>query len=436
MRFDQNRLRNDLQDLADLPTAPVDPTPEIHRRVRGVRRRRTAGVAVLAASAVAAVALVAGPTLGAIRSTGSEPGYAGSPRATNTTRGTPSSGPTAIPTTPPPSFRLPEPWSDRKFTKEPERNIYRPIGYYVDEGRVQGRDWGVLAFSDDGTSPGCLAVEPQEAFDPYFCYNYWPAGRRANWSTANAHAGPKPNPDLLPATLVMGAVSVEARTVDIKVAGKLYHADAVGTPASNRLRFFAIVVPVVDASPGEVTPRMANGDVAPPPVGLPANTDPCAGGNPGDCTEAQGGPDMPKSSETKASGPGYEEYVPGEQGTGYLVNDGDGASAVSYRKNGDGAACLAAEPNETYVNTVLCYGDHGEPSGDGVLWKEIPGSNGTKVVMGMLIHNGLNHIELLNANGKRLGTVSAVQTPTTSQALFFMTVLSKDADVSQVKAVR
>jgi hypothetical protein len=420
MEFDQHRLRDDLHDLADLPSTPVDPTPEIHRRVRRVRRRRTAGVALLAASAVVAVALGAGPTLGAIRDNGTEPGYAGSTQATN-----------AFPTPDPSSFPLPEPWSDRKFTKEPERNIYGPPAYYINQGEVQGRNWAALAFEHDGLGPWCMAVEPQEVFDPFVCFNDWPAGRRADWATSNAHAGPKPNLDLIPATLVMGAVSADARTVDIKVAGKTYHADAVGTPVSDRLRFFAVVVPVVDARPGAVIPRDANGDVADPPVGLPESPGPCE-----NCAEATPAAGQPKWSDAEASGPGYEEYVPDKQGIGYLVDEGDGASAVSYHKNADGAACLAAEPNATYGNTVLCYGDNGQPKGNRVLWKEIPGTNNTKVVMGMLIRNGLNHVELLDADGTRVGKVPAVETPTTGQALFFMTVVPKGTNVSQVKAIR
>lgn len=434
MDHDRQRLQNELLGLAELPTAPADPTPEIRRRVRRIRRRRSAGVAGLAACAVTAVAVLAGPTLGAMRGD-TEPGFAGTPKTTNTPPGTPSASPPSTVTppgthTPEPSFPLPEPWSDRVFTKEPDRNAYRPKAYHVNQGTVDGRSWAVWAFNDDGRSAGCLVVEPQDAFDPYACYDQWPAGRRVNWSTSVAHEGPKPNLNLLPATLVMGAVSVDARSVDIKVAGRTYHADAVGTPASNRLRFFAIVVPVTDAKPGEVTPRDANGDVADPPIGLPADN-PCE-----NCLEAEPGPDQPKWSDTQASGPGYEEYVAGQQGTGYIVNEGDGAGAVSFRKDGDGAACLAAEPNETYADTVLCYGDGGQPRGDGVLWKAIPGTNDTTLVMGTLTRNGLYRIELRDADGDSLGTASAVQTPTSDNALFFMTVLPKDANVASVKAVR
>lgn len=430
MDFDRQRLQDDLLGLADLPSAPADPAPEVRRRVRRIRRRRAAGVALLAASAVVAVTTLTGPTLGALRGDGAEPGFVGTPSVTPTSRGTPLPTSTPSPGDPPPTnttaiatptFPLPEPWSDRKHHDVPEH--YRPA-YVISEGTIAGRKWFAVSHrapgQDGGTS--CVSTAPHgTVFEPFYCFAYWPEGKRANWYTSRATIGAKTDPNQPEATLVLGATSTDARTVQVLLSnGRTYTTDAVGTPTSHRLRYFAVVVPVKDAKVDDVRPLDANGELAdpPPPVA-----------------------EMPKWSDTKATGPGYEEYVPGRRGRAYIVGEGDGAIVVSHPKDGhdtteSAQVCLAGEPNQNYADAQLCEGDtRGLPTEDEPLWRAFPGQDGTTLVMGIMVFNQKTKAELLDEDGNVIGAVSAVATPHRSW-MYFMTVLSAQApEVATVRQV-
>lgn len=160
----------------------------------------------------------------------------------------------------PPDFTLPEPWSDREFTEQPLANAFRPVGYYVAEGELDGRPWGVI--SDRGVGTPCLTVEPQGVFDAAVCFEEPAEGAMTDWHTQTAVRGSKPDLTELDSTLVVGVAPIGARSVEIETAdGQTYPADAVGTPSSESVRFFATVVPQRDAEIVEVRSLDADGKV-------------------------------------------------------------------------------------------------------------------------------------------------------------------------------
>jgi hypothetical protein len=263
--------------LTEARPEPPDPAAQVWRRIKQRQRRRRGTAAILLTTAAVAVAATAGPALGALRDRGSEPGVSGFTAPTTTATPTPS--PTAVPTpsTAAPTSGdhkeiLPQPWSDKAFTKLPEANAYRPKAYYVAKGQLSTESWAALAFSG-----ACMVVEEGAANSfgrPYVCFTDWPAGQRANFTVVQGHAKEK-NAAKIDVTLVMGAVSVDARKVRIIAGGKTYMTDAVGTPTSDKLRFFALMIPYRDVVVSSVTPLDTAGRPAPAPVSPPTST-PCA----------------------------------------------------------------------------------------------------------------------------------------------------------------
>jgi hypothetical protein len=269
-------LSTKLAVLTDARPEPADPAAPIRLRIKRRQRRRRGTAAVLVTAAATAAVLAAGPVLGAVRSGGVEPGVAGfAPPPPSTTPSTTPSGPTTPTPTGDHSTIMPLPWSDEAFTKMPDANAYQPKAYYIAEGEISTESWAVLAFSQYG----CMVTDegPANSFGrPYVCFNKWRPGQRSNYHVVQAHAAEK-NATKLDATLVIGAVSAEARMVHVKVGGKTYVTDAVGTPASDRLRFFALVIPKKDVKITSVTPRDGAGwSVDAPtnvPTGMPCGTD-------------------------------------------------------------------------------------------------------------------------------------------------------------------
>ena len=97
------------------------------------------------------------------------------------------------------------------------------------------------------------------------------------------------NTPKIDAVLVIGAVSVDARKVQVRTtAGQVYTADAVATPVSERLRSFAVVIPKKDAKVTSIKPLNSNGLLADAPTGLPATGGPCVV-HPANCATAQPG---------------------------------------------------------------------------------------------------------------------------------------------------
>ncbi|MEI8406287.1 MULTISPECIES: hypothetical protein [unclassified Kribbella] len=259
-------LSTKLAVLTDDRPEPADPAAPIRLRIKRRQRRRRGAAVVVATAAATAAVLAAGPVLNNIRSAGNEPGVAGfNPSIPMLT---------AAPTV------LPPPWSDEVFTKLPVANSYKPKAYYVAKGTIPTESWAMLAFSEYG----CMVSYevPANSFGrPWVCFNEWKPGQRVDHRVIQGHLKEKDAPKI-DQTLVFGAVSADARKVAIKAGGKSYTADAVGTPATDRLRFFALVIPRRDLQVTEVTPLDADNKLADAPTGVPTAI-PC---NPPDCAIA------------------------------------------------------------------------------------------------------------------------------------------------------
>ncbi|MET9272354.1 hypothetical protein [Kribbella sp. NPDC003557] len=249
MTDDPNRRPEDLGAKLALLTAehpePTDPASPVRLRIKRRQVRRRTAAAAISAAAVAAVVVVASATLGSFRS--AEPGV-----ATTT-----SPVPTRAMQTQHLDFRytpLPTPWSEEPaFTTQPDSLKYAPA-FYVARGSVPNESWAVASYARSG----CLVVTdegPAKSFGGAdVCFD--PNGQQR----AQYRAIPAVIPNLsspLRLTLVMGAVPADARKVRITAGGKTYDTDAVGTPNSNRLRFFALVVDAAASEVTEVTPLTA-----------------------------------------------------------------------------------------------------------------------------------------------------------------------------------
>lgn len=279
--LDHDELRSSLLELTEPRQAPPDPAALVRHRVSRVRRRRHGAISIVAAATATAAVLAAGQITGLLRSGTDQPAVSGSP-ATATPAATPSPTPTY--NDPASNAKLPPPWKDREYTKFPERNLYGPQGIYLAQGELGGHDWHAVTYTDNKLSEGCIAAEADDRdtateLGLTACFDRWPAGRRADWATSQAYVGRKPNLTPLDATFVAGAVSAEARSVLIKTAnGREYRVDAVGTPTSDKLRFFFTVIPQRGAKVTAVRPLTAGGSLAGPPLGLPANGGSCYDG--------------------------------------------------------------------------------------------------------------------------------------------------------------
>ena len=252
-------LSTKLAVLTEDRPEPADPAAPVRLRIKRRQRRRRATVAVVGTAAATAAVLAAGPFLGSLRS--SEPGVAGFAAP-------PSVAPSNL------TYVMPAPWSDEVFTKMPDANAYKPKAYYIEKGTIPTESWAVLAFSEHG----CMVTDegPANSFGrPYVCFSDWRPGQRAAFQAVTAHTKEK-STTKVNATLVFGAVSEDARKVVIKAAGQTFQADAVGTPASSKLRFFALVIRQKDAKVAEVTPLDAAGKLAAAPTGVPTGV-PCEG---------------------------------------------------------------------------------------------------------------------------------------------------------------
>lgn len=281
-------LHTALLDLTEPPSIPPDPATLVRRRVVRARRRRGTGTVLVAAAATGAV--VAAGSLAGVLSAGPDTGgVAGQPSATPTTTPTGMAhaekdwiaGGTPTVNDPRRNAKLPPPWKDEPITTFPERNLYAPLGTYLAKGSVEGHGWYAVAHTSYMQSEGCITFDATDHdadtdIGGYVCYDDWPAGRRADWTVTPVTAGRKPSFVTLGSTFVSGAVSAEARSVLIRTtSGHEYRTDAVGTPASDKLRLFVSVVPERNAKVRSVTPLRADGSPAGPPTGLPAHRPRC-----------------------------------------------------------------------------------------------------------------------------------------------------------------
>lgn len=265
-------LSTKLAVLTEDRPEPVDPAAPIRLRIQRRRRRRGAAI-VVGAAAVTAAAVAIGPLLGSLHSAGREPGVAGfAPPVPTQPRIATTPKPYVPQTTGDHTTVMPPPWSAEVFTKLPDANAYRPKAYYIAKGSIPTEDYGVLAFSRQG----CLVTDegPATSFGRvYVCFDDWKPGQRSDFYVAPAHSKEKSD-QLLDFTLVVGATSADARKVQIRSAGKTYTTDAVGTPATDQLRFFSFLIPKKDAKVTSVTPLDAAGKPAAAPTNPPTRQ-PC-----------------------------------------------------------------------------------------------------------------------------------------------------------------
>ena len=166
----------------------------------------------------------------------------------------------------------------------PDANAYRPAAYYVAQGKIPTESWAILS-----TNESCLVADEGKAQSfgvPFVCFIDWQAGRRSDFFVTQGNTKEKSTVKI-DHSLVLGAVSIEARKVRIVAGGKTYLTDAVGTPTTDRLRFFALEIPRRDLKVTSVTPLDAAGHPAPAPSNPPTATqcpDTCSTATPGDGT--------------------------------------------------------------------------------------------------------------------------------------------------------
>lgn len=234
-------LRAKLALLTDDRPEPPDPAVPIHSRIRRRQVRRRATAAVVCAAAATAAVVVGSSVVGSIRS--AEPGIA-----------TPA--PTPALKTAHADFKytqLPEPWSDEPaFTKQPDSLKYAPA-FYVSRGSIPNESWAVASY----ISPGCLIVTdegPAKSFGgAKACFSQnWQPGQQSQYKTVAALVPNLSSPMHL--TMVMGVVPTDARKVRVTAGGATYVTDAVGTPNSSRVRFFALVINAAESDITAVAP--------------------------------------------------------------------------------------------------------------------------------------------------------------------------------------
>jgi hypothetical protein len=243
--------------LTDARPEPSDPAAPIRLRIRRRQRRRRGTAAVLVTAAAVTVTLAAGPALGALQGgAGGGGGFAAPPTPTSSAPGAPEATNQI--------YTLPLPWSDKKFTKLPDANGYPGGAYYVAQGRIPTESWAILS-----TNKSCLVgfEDGVGSFGtPFICFTDWADGRKADFTVLQGHSREK-STTKIDHTLVIGAVSIKSSKVRIVAGGKTYSTDAVGTPTTDQLRFFAIEIPKRDLRITSITPL----DAAGRPAAAPAN---------------------------------------------------------------------------------------------------------------------------------------------------------------------
>lgn len=158
----------------------------------------------------------------------------------------------------PASSAMAEPWSDVAITS-PE---WLPNdAFLVTEGRSSDGPWQVVSARLTADEEGCLlTADPASmAKTRGVCFDKWPTGDAAQY-----YRWPLTTTDVL----IVGAVSAEARTVRVELAdGTTVTTDAIATPSSDTLRYFAVPTPT--SSVKDVAGFTAEGELSSPPPGLP-----------------------------------------------------------------------------------------------------------------------------------------------------------------------
>lgn len=165
-----------------------------------------------------------------------------------------------------PDGEQPSPWSDVEVPDDREGDIFVVPGtaYLVADGAAGTASW--LAASSDvaDESHGCIFVRSEALFGSMQagCFDTWRTDQSARFFRFTGDRDPQ-------FAVVAGAVSTEARSVTLTFSdGRTVSAEAVATPTSAELRFFAVAV-ATPAHIDTVEPIDVGGQIAPPPPNLP-----------------------------------------------------------------------------------------------------------------------------------------------------------------------
>ncbi len=156
----------------------------------------------------------------------------------------------------------PQPYSD---TEVPDGEAVLPGPSYVVAADPSGEtDWKAVTMNPVDGDRGCVMVLSDDLYDTPMgnCFDTWKVGKLTRF---DVYQGDRDSS----ITIVAGATGMSARSVIIRFDdGSSTVVDAVATPASGDLRFFAASTPS-DVTVRDVEPLDDAGEPALPPDGLP-----------------------------------------------------------------------------------------------------------------------------------------------------------------------
>lgn len=158
----------------------------------------------------------------------------------------------------------PEPWSDVVVATDQSKLPLPGSAYLVAEANTADGDWRAASFQPADDSHGCLVeiAAGVIATPSGTCFDAWPVEKAVQWDTWRGG----PDSDYI---LILGATGMDARSVRVTFeGGAVYRTEAMATPTSDDLRFFALM-PETPAHVQAVEAFTSNGTAAEPPSGLP-----------------------------------------------------------------------------------------------------------------------------------------------------------------------
>lgn len=131
----------------------------------------------------------------------------------------------------------PSPWSDTPVAEDMDGPAFSVPGtaYLIADGSVEGQQWVAASGNAADPSPSCVFVKGDGLFTTMqaACFDVWDGTELANWATFHPETAEE-------GTVIVGAVDTSARQVIITFDdGGREVVDAVATPTSGELRFFA-----------------------------------------------------------------------------------------------------------------------------------------------------------------------------------------------------
>lgn len=394
---EQGPLRHGLLKMGNLPSAPADPMPSISRRINRRRKVRytVSGVAVAACATLVATTVV--PAL-----TG---GTALAPAATSK----PTSAPTPVETPAHPRPHLPA-------EGLPVGSQVKGVGF---EDFVAGRQGPgyvvmssgamvVVSHRENGHGRPCLVAVSQFSDErPRFCLDRELAGEQFAQKTVDISLGGT--------TVNVLLVITGGGTYDVELVAhsgdQINREKVVGTKTSDDVRFHASFI----------------GDEYGPAFGAVYAH--------GSAAEADEGIAAPNSkghrSTLRASGNGFEDFVAGKQGVGYVVDGfAEPGVVVAHKLDGTGQPCLTvakvAQPEH------VCF--TGWKPGERVQSTIRELDDGRVLVAGFAKLDVGRVYVVDRAGGKARHSIDTVATPTTQDLTFFAYAYDKsEADPVEVR---